>query len=76
LLRIPCSAHSSSRAPARNLARSSSAGIASEYRAIVSDGGGIFYANQAMSVYQALGIEKKRIDPKQAWQNYRETMFN
>ena len=45
-------------------------------KAIVSDGGGIFYANQAMSVYQALGIEKKRIDPKQAWQNYIETMFN
>ncbi len=45
-------------------------------KAIVSDGGGIFYSNQAMSVYQALGIEKKRIDPKQAWQNYIETMFN
>ena len=40
--------------------------MAGEYRAIVSDGGGIFYANQAMSVYQALGIEKKRLDPKQA----------
>jgi putative transposase len=50
--------------------------VAGEYWAIASDGGGIFYANQAMSVYQALGIEKKRIDPKQAWQNYRETMFN
>src|SRR5713226_8331215 len=45
-------------------------------KAIVSDGGGIFYANQAMSVYQALGIKKERIDPKQAWQNYIETMFN
>ena len=27
-------------------------------------------------MYQALGIEKLRIDPKQAWQNYTETMFN
>ncbi|MBA2286423.1 MAG: helix-turn-helix domain-containing protein [Ktedonobacteraceae bacterium] len=45
-------------------------------KAIVSDGGGIFYSNHAMSVYQALGIEKKRIDKKQAWQNYIETMFN
>jgi len=45
-------------------------------KAIVSDGGGIFYSNHAMAVYQALGIEKKRIDPKQAWQNYVETMFN
>lgn len=45
-------------------------------KAIVSDGGGIFYCNQAMQVYQALGIEKLRIDKKQAWQNYIETMFN
>jgi transposase len=39
-------------------------------KAIVSDGGGIFYSNHAMSVYQALGIQKERIEPKQAWQNY------
>ena len=45
-------------------------------KAIVSGGGGIFYSNHAMAVDQALGIEKKRIDPKQAWQNYVETMFN
>lgn len=45
-------------------------------KAIVSDGGGIFYSNQAMHVYSALGIQKERIDPKQAWQNYIETMFN
>jgi hypothetical protein len=45
-------------------------------KAIVSDGGAIFYSNQAMHVYQALGIQKERIDPKQAWQNYVETMFN
>ncbi len=39
-------------------------------KAIVSDGGAIFYCNQAMQVYQALGIEKLRIEKKQAWQNY------
>jgi putative transposase len=45
-------------------------------KAIVSDGGGIFYCNQALEVYAALGIDKKRIDKKQAWQNYIETHFN
>jgi len=44
--------------------------------AIVSDGGGIFYSNQAMDVYAALGIRKERIDPRQAWQNYVESHFN
>ncbi len=39
-------------------------------KAIVSDGGGIFYSNQAMDVYAALGIEKLRIEKRQAWQNY------
>ncbi|MGZ3618571.1 MAG: helix-turn-helix domain-containing protein, partial [Ktedonobacteraceae bacterium] len=51
----------------------SSAGVP---KAIVSDGGGIFYSNQAMDVYTALGIEKKRIDKGQAWENYIETHFN
>src|SRR5258708_12195248 len=45
-------------------------------KGIVSDGGGIFYCNQAVQVYQALGIEKLRIDKKQAWQSYIETLFN
>ena len=45
-------------------------------KAIVSDGGGIFYGNQAMDVYVALGIEKLRIEKRQAWQNYVETHFN
>jgi transposase len=45
-------------------------------KAIVSDGGAIFYCKQAMDVYAALGIEKKRIDKKQAWQNYIEAHFN
>jgi putative transposase len=44
--------------------------------AIVSDGGGIFYCNQAMDVYSALGITKERIEKRQAWQNYIESHFN
>jgi putative transposase len=44
--------------------------------AIVSDGGGIFYCNQAMDVYAALGIRKERIEKRQAWQNYIESHFN
>jgi putative transposase len=43
---------------------------------LVSDGGGIFRANQAKAVYAALGIEKREIDRGQAWQNYIETHFN
>jgi hypothetical protein len=45
-------------------------------RAIVSDGGAIFYCNQAMDVYSALGITKERIEKRQAWQNYIESHFN
>jgi len=44
--------------------------------AIVSDGGGQFYSNQAMDVYAALGIRKERIEKRQAWQNYIESHFN
>ena len=44
--------------------------------AIVSDGGKIFYCNQAMDVYSALEIKKERIEKRQAWQNYIETHFN
>ena len=44
--------------------------------AIVSDGGAIFYCNQAMDVYSALEITKERIEPRQAWQNYIESHFN
>ena len=51
----------------------SSAGVP---KAIVSDGGAIFYCNQALEVYKALGITKERIEKKQAWQNYIETHFN
>jgi len=38
--------------------------------AIVTDGGGIFYSNRAMAIYEALDIRKERIDPGQPWQNY------
>src|SRR5258708_23851637 len=44
--------------------------------AIVSDGGGIFYCNQAMDVYASLSIRKERIEPRQAWQNLIEAHFN
>jgi Integrase core domain len=45
-------------------------------KALVSDGGGIFYCRQAMDVYAALGIEKLRIEKRQAWQNLIEAHFN
>lgn len=45
-------------------------------KAIGSSGGAIFYCHRALHVYQALGVEKLRIEKKQAWQNYIETMFN
>ncbi len=44
--------------------------------ALVSDGGGQFSSNQAMTVYSALGIRKERIEKRQAWQNYIESHFN
>jgi transposase len=43
---------------------------------IVSDGGGIFKANQVLKIYKALGIERHQIESGQAWQNYIETHFN
>jgi len=44
--------------------------------ALVSDGGTIFRAKQAMVIYEELGIRKERIATRQAWQNYIETCFN
>jgi putative transposase len=44
--------------------------------ALVSDGGGIFKAKQAMTIYQALGIGKEQIAKRQAWQSYIESNFN
>src|SRR5260370_4732201 len=44
--------------------------------AIVTDGGGIFYSNQAMQLYDMLGIRKERIEPGEPWQDYAETLFS
>lgn len=44
--------------------------------ALVSDGGSIFKAKQALRIYDALGIRKEQIDRQQPWQNYVETTFN
>ncbi len=41
----------------------------------MTDGGGIFYSNRAMAIYEALDIRKERIDPRQSWQNYIEAHF-
>src|SRR5215218_3323452 len=43
---------------------------------LVTDGGGIFKANQAKSVYRALGIEKEQIERRKPYQSYIETTFN
>jgi transposase len=43
---------------------------------LVSDGGAVFKAKQALEIYHRLGITKHQIDRGQAWQNYIETMFN
>lgn len=44
--------------------------------AIVSDGGAVFKATQALEIYQALGIRKEQITRRQSWQSYIETNFN
>ena len=38
--------------------------------ALVSDGGGVFRANQARAVYEALGIAKHELERGRPWQNY------
>ena len=43
---------------------------------LVTYGGSIFKANQAQSVYRALGVEKEQIDRGKPWQSYIETTFN
>jgi hypothetical protein len=35
--------------------------------ALVSDGGSVFKAKQALRIYEALGIRKEQIDRKQPW---------
>jgi hypothetical protein len=42
----------------------------------VTDGGAIFSSNQAMQLYDMLGIRKERIDPGEPWQDYAETLFS
>ncbi len=44
--------------------------------ALVSDGGSVFRAAQALRIYDALGIRKEQIERRQPWQNYIETTFN
>lgn len=43
---------------------------------LVTDGGAIFRANQALSIYEALGITKEEIERGKPWQSYIETTFN
>lgn len=43
---------------------------------LVSDGGSVFKAKQALRIYAALGTRKEQIERKQPWQNYIETAFN
>lgn len=43
--------------------------------ALVSDGGAVFKAKQALEVYAALGIVKEQIDQGQAWQSYIELVY-
>lgn len=42
---------------------------------LVSDGAGIFKANQAKAIYRTLKITKESIEKRQPWQNYSETTF-
>ena len=44
--------------------------------ALVTDGGSIFRANQARTIYGTLGIDKEEIERGKPWQSYVETMFN
>jgi hypothetical protein len=43
---------------------------------LVSDNGGVFRSHDTMRVYNALGIQKREIDNRQAWQSYIESNFN
>ena len=42
---------------------------------LVSDGAGVFKANQAKRIYRSLGISKETIEKRKPWQNYVETTF-
>lgn len=43
---------------------------------LVTDGGTIFRAKQALSIYEALSIDKEEIARGKPWQSYIETTFN
>lgn len=43
---------------------------------LVSDGGGVFKANQAKVVYRSLSVTKEEIERRKPWQNFIETTFN
>ena len=42
----------------------------------VTDGGGQFRSNQALQLYDMLGIRKEKIDPGEPWENDAETLFS
>jgi transposase len=42
---------------------------------LVSDGGSVFRANQALAIYEGLAISKERIERRRPWQNFVETHF-
>jgi putative transposase len=44
--------------------------------AIVTDGGSVFKAKQAMEIYDALGITKEQIEARKPWQDYVESHFS
>ncbi|MDP9373819.1 MAG: helix-turn-helix domain-containing protein [Chloroflexota bacterium] len=44
--------------------------------ALVTDGGGVFRAKQALAIYDKLGIRKEQIARRQPWQSLIETQFN
>jgi putative transposase len=44
--------------------------------ALVTDGGAVFRANPALSIYESLSIDKVEIAPGQPWQSLIETTFN
>lgn len=44
--------------------------------ALVTDGGGVFRAKQALAIFARLGIRKEQIAKRQPWQSLIETQFN
>ena len=44
--------------------------------ALLTDGGAVFRAKQALSIYEALNIRKAELERGKPWQSYIETTFN